>query len=51
LTNEKYKGDALLQKCYRLIFWPKNEKRMKAKFHNIMWKIVTKQQYLLKFMI
>ena len=20
LTNEKYKGDALLQKCYRLIF-------------------------------
>ena len=40
LTNEKYKGDALLQKKFTVDFLPKGKKSMKAKFRNIMWSTV-----------
>ncbi len=36
LKNEKYKGDALLQKCYTVDFLTKKKKLMKVKYHSIM---------------
>lgn len=38
LTNEKYKGDALLQKKYTVDFLTKKQKVNEGRFLNIMWK-------------
>ncbi len=37
LSNEKYKGEALLQKTYTVDFLSKKERRILDKFHSIMW--------------
>ena len=36
LTNEKYKGDALLQKTFSPIISPRKRKRMMGRFRSIM---------------
>jgi len=41
LTNEKYKGDALLQKTYAVDFLAKSGQTILAKCRSIMWKIAT----------
>ncbi|MGF6376530.1 hypothetical protein M2140_001607 [Clostridiales Family XIII bacterium PM5-7] len=41
LTNEKYMGDALLQKTYTVDFLSKSESRITALCHNIISKITT----------
>lgn len=38
LQNEKYKGDALLQKEFTVDFLQKKKRKTKAKFRSIMWK-------------
>lgn len=43
LTNEKYKGDALLQKSYTVDFLTKKKRLIRAKFRNTMWKAITRQ--------
>lgn len=40
LTNEKYKGDALLQKVYTVDFLSKKKKSMRERFRNIMWNTI-----------
>jgi len=40
LTNEKYKGDAVLQKTFTVDFLTKKKKIMRARFLSIMWRTV-----------
>lgn len=48
LTNEKYKGDALLQKVYTVDFLSKKKKSIMVKYHSIMLKTTIKQLFHLK---
>lgn len=43
LRNEKYKGDALLQKTYTIDFLSKKRTSTKESYHSIMWKITMKR--------
>lgn len=47
LTNEKYKGDALLQKSFTVDFLNKRKKKTRAKSRSIMLKMGTRPSYLL----
>lgn len=49
LTNEKYKGDALLQKQYRRTSLRRNGKRTRGKFRSIMWRGATRRSSLPKY--
>lgn len=50
LRNEKYMGDALLQKTYTTDFLTKNVLRTMALFHNIMLKEVMRPLFLSTFL-
>ena len=41
LENEKYKGDALLQKSYTVDFLTKKRTQNKGKFRCFMWRMTT----------
>lgn len=43
LHNEKYKGAALLQKCFTVDFLTKKKNRMRAKFRSTMWNTAMNQ--------
>lgn len=50
LTNEKYKGDALLQKVYTTDFLTKKKSRTRVKFPSIMWRETTRPLLSLLFL-
>ena len=43
LTNEKYRGDALIQKEYTAISSIKRDGRTWESFHSIMWRSITRR--------
>lgn len=43
LTNEKYKGDALLQKSFTVDFLTKKSKLNEGRCHSIMWQTATRR--------
>jgi site-specific DNA recombinase len=43
LSNEKYKGDALLQKSFTVDYLTKKQKKTKAKSRSTMWKETTRR--------
>ena len=43
LTNEKYRGDALIQKEYTAISSIKRDGRTWERFHSIMWRSITRR--------
>jgi hypothetical protein len=45
LTNEKYRGSALLQKSLLQIFSPRKQKSMRERLHNIILRKSTKQLF------
>ena len=45
LTNEKYKGDALLQKSYTVDFLTKKKRSMRARSRSTMWRATTKLSF------
>lgn len=50
LQNEKYKGDAILQKHLQLIFLLRERKLTREKFLSIMWRTATLRSLLLRFL-
>lgn len=45
LRNEKYMGDALLQKTYTVDFMTKRKSRTPDSYRSIMWKMTMRQSY------
>ena len=51
LRNEKYMGDALLQKTYTVDFMTKKKVINKGIVHSIMWKMTMSQSYRRNYFI